>query len=170
MSTPAQLDPDTMKLGLMMETAQTQQRLTASTLKQLKAHTQELDNIVREQIRRTLTDEFGALIEEAEHAIQLLRGLKQATRWQFASWTILATVLVGAISMFCVWCLVPSSAQISALRTRQQQLIAAIDALEQRGGRIDLRRCGSSDRWCVRVDRQAPTYGEQSDYYVVKGY
>jgi Na+-transporting NADH:ubiquinone oxidoreductase subunit NqrB len=170
MSTPAQLDPDTMKLGLMMETAQTQQRLTASTLKQLKAHTQELDNIVREQIRRTLTDEFGALIEEAEHAIQLLRGLKQATRWQFASWTILATVLVGAISMLCVWCLVPSSAQISALRTRQQQLIAAIDALEQRGGRIDLRRCGSSDRWCVRVDRQAPTYGEQSDYYVVKGY
>ena len=170
MSTPVQLDPDTMKLGLLMETAQTQQRLIASSLKQLKAHTQELDNIVREQIRRTLTAEFGALIEEAEHAIQLLRGLKQATRWQFASWTILATVLVSAISMLCVWCLVPSNAQISAMRARQQQLTVAIDALEQRGGRIDLRRCGSSDRWCVRVDRQAPTYGEQSDYYVVKGY
>ena len=39
-----------MKLGLLMETAQTQQRVIASSLKQLKAHTQELDNIVREQI------------------------------------------------------------------------------------------------------------------------
>jgi hypothetical protein len=170
MSIPAPLDEQTMKLGLLMETAQTQQRLIASSLKQLKAHTQELDSIVREQIRRTLAEEFGTLIEEAAHAAQLLRALKQTARWQFASWTVLATVLVSVISMAGVWCLVPSSAQISALRTRQQQLTAAIDALEQRGGRIDLRRCGPSDRWCVRVDRQAPAYGEQSDYYVVKGY
>jgi hypothetical protein len=170
MSTPAPLDEETMKLGLLMETAQTQQRVIASSLKQLKAHTQELDNIVREQIRRTLAEEFGALIEEAAQAAQLLGALKQAARWQFASWTVLATVLVSAMSMLCVWCLVPSNAQISAMRARQQQLAVAIDALEQRGGRIDLRRCGSSDRWCVRVDRQAPTYGEQSDYYVVKGY
>jgi outer membrane murein-binding lipoprotein Lpp len=170
MSTPAPLDEDTMKLGLLMETAQMQQKLIASSLKQLKAHTQELDSIVREQIRRTLAEEFGALIEEAARAAQLLRALKRAATWQFASWTVLATLLVGAISMLCVWCLVPSTAKINALRSREQQLTAAIDALEQRGGRIDLRRCGTSDRWCVRVDRQAPAYGEQSDYYVVKGY
>ena len=102
-----------MKLGLLMETAQTQQRVIASSLKQLKAHTQELDNIVREQIRRTLAEEFGALIEEAAQAAQLLGALKQAARWQFASWTVLATVLVSAMSMLCVWCLVPSNAQIN---------------------------------------------------------
>jgi hypothetical protein len=47
---------------------------------------------------------------------------------------------------------------------------AAIASLDERGGRIDLRRCGDSERWCVRVDRQAPVYGAQSDYYVLKGY
>jgi hypothetical protein len=35
---------------------------------------------------------------------------------------------------------------------------------------VDLRHCGSDQRWCVRVDRKAPAYGEQGDYLVVKGY
>jgi hypothetical protein len=45
-----------------------------------------------------------------------------------------------------------------------------VEALEQRGGLLDLRRCGNDARWCVRVDRHAPAYGEQADYLVVKGY
>ncbi|MGA2562428.1 MAG: hypothetical protein ABSF96_02595 [Steroidobacteraceae bacterium] len=170
MSSPVPLDDEAMKLGLLMETTQTQQRLIASSLNQLEAHTHGLDGIVREQIRRTLAEEVGALVEESARAVRLLQALKQAARLQFASWTVLAAVLVSVSSMLGVWCLVPSTAEISALRTKQQQLMAAIYTLEQRGGRIDLRRCGTSDRWCVRVDRQAPTYGEQSDYYVVKGY
>jgi C4-dicarboxylate-specific signal transduction histidine kinase len=170
MNAPAPLDDKTMKLGLLLETAQTQQRLIGLSLRQLKAHTQELDDIVREQIRRTLAEEFGALVEEAARALQVLRDLKRSARLQIASWTMLATIIVSAIAVLCVWWLIPSQAQISALRLKQQQLSTAIDTLQQLGGRIDLRRCGDTERWCVRVERQAPAYGEQSDYYVVKGY
>ena len=38
------------------------------------------------------------------------------------------------------------------------------------GGRIDLRHCGEANRLCVRVERKAPFYGENSDYAVLKGY
>jgi hypothetical protein len=33
-----------------------------------------------------------------------------------------------------------------------------------------LRHCGDTSRLCVRIDRRAPVYGEQSDYLVVRGY
>jgi hypothetical protein len=159
-----------MKLGLLLETAQSQQRLIASGLKQLRNHTQELDAIVREQIRGSLSEEFGALIEESARAVQTLRALKHAAELRFGCWLLAATLIVGALAALSVWWLLPSRSQIEALRAKQTQMSAAIASLDERGGRIDLRRCGDSERWCVRVDRQAPVYGAQSDYYVLKGY
>jgi hypothetical protein len=159
-----------MKAGLLMETTQSQQRLIAASLKQLKNHTQELDTVVREQIQRTLTEEFGALVEESAQVLRNLRALQKSAGRQFASWTVAVTASLSLLTLLSAWWLLPSPSQINALRLRQEQLTAVIDNLEQRGARIDLRRCGNSGRWCVRVDRQAPTYGEQSDYYVLKGY
>jgi ParB-like chromosome segregation protein Spo0J len=170
MSTLVPLDDAALKYGLLLETAQTQQKLIASSLRQLKGHTQELDVIVREQIRRTLVEELGAVVEESARAIQALRTLERAAKLRFIAWTLAATLLSGAATGLSAWWLLPSPSQISALRLKREQLAAALESLEQRGGLIDLRRCGSDERWCVRVDRRAPTYGEQADYLVVKGY
>ena len=67
------------------------------------------------------------------------------------------------------WAL-PSPSDVTALRAQRDALVQNIAHLEQRGGKVEWRRCGEPKRLCVRVDRSAPTYGENADYYVVKGY
>ena len=170
MNSPAPLDDPTLKYGLLLETAQSQQKLIAASLRQLKGHTQELDAIVREQIRRTLVEELAAVVDESARAVQALRTLERAAKLRFMVWTLAVTVLSGAATALPAWWLLPSSSQIAALRAQRAQLAAAVDDLAQRGGLIDLRRCGSEQRWCVRVDRRAPAFGEQADFLVVKGY
>jgi len=164
------LDDASMKFGLLLETTQAQQQLAASSLRRLEGHTQELDGIVREQIRRTLVEELGAVVEESAHAIRSLRALERSARLRFMVWTLTTTLLSGAAGAVSAWWLLPSTSQINALRLKREQLLTAIDTMEHRGGLIDLRRCGTVQRWCVRVDRRAPAYGEQADYFVVKGY
>ena len=170
MTAAAPLDDASLQCGLLLESAQVQQKAIASSLKQLKAHTQELDTLVREQIRCTLVEELGALIEESTRAIQAVRALERAARARLFAAALMVTLLSGAAMALCAWRLLPSAGELDALRLRREQLTAALERLEQRGGLIDLRRCGADQRWCVRVDRKAPAYGEQADYLVVKGY
>jgi hypothetical protein len=72
--------------------------------------------------------------------------------------------------MCAEWWLLPSQSELAALRSKRDELASNVAHLEQRGGRIDLRHCGGTDRLCVRVDRKAPVYGEAADYLVVRGY
>jgi hypothetical protein len=65
---------------------------------------------------------------------------------------------------------VPSPAEIASLSARRAELAENISKLKQHGGAIDLRRCGTSQRYCVQVDIKAPRYGEKADYYVIEGY
>lgn len=170
MNASQSLDDASMKFGLLLETTQAQQQLAASSLRQLEGHTQELDAVVREQIRHTLVEELGAVAEESAHAIRSLRALEHSARLRFLVWTLTTTLLSGVASALSAWWLLPSTSQIDALRLKREQLLTAIDTLQQRGGLVDLRRCGTVQRWCVRVDRHAPAYGEQADYFVIKGY
>jgi hypothetical protein len=80
------------------------------------------------------------------------------------------TLACTAIPMLGQWWLLPSPNELASLRARKDELTASIARLDERGGRIDLRRCGGTDRLCVRVDRSAPTYGQSGDYLVIKGY
>ena len=80
------------------------------------------------------------------------------------------TMLCSAIPLALACWLMPSHAEVVALRAKHDELTAQIENLERKGGRIDLRRCGVGARLCVRVDRKAPIYGEQSDYLIVRGY
>jgi hypothetical protein len=66
--------------------------------------------------------------------------------------------------------MLPSQGEVAALRAQRDALAANISSLEQRGGTLDIRRCGARARLCVRVDRNAPAYGPGADYLVVKGY
>jgi hypothetical protein len=56
------------------------------------------------------------------------------------------------------------------LRMRRDEMMMSIGMLERQGGLIQWRRCGEKARLCVRVDRKAPPYGDDADYYVVEGY
>ncbi len=167
--TPA-VDDGTVKLGLLMETAHSHQELVDASLKQLQAHTQDLDQVVRDEIRRAVVAEAGALIDEGARTADMLRSMRRVASARLGWWGALIGVAPCiAVALLLAWWL-PTPGQVTALRAEQQRLSAVIAQLADSGGRIDLRHCGESARLCVRVDRRAPAYGEQADYLVVRGY
>lgn len=167
--TPA-VDDGTVKLGLLMEAAHSHQELADASLRRLQAHTQDLDQVVRDEIRRAFVAELGALIDEGARTADMLRSMRHAATARLGWWGALIGVAPGiAVTLLLGWWL-PTSGQLAALRAEQARLSAGIAQLADGGGRIDLRHCGDSARLCVRVDRRAPAYGEQADYLVVRGY
>jgi hypothetical protein len=164
------LDETTMKFGLLMESAQAHQKMAESHLERLRAHTQDLDGVVREEIRRTLVEELDELTAESRRAAQALKGMKRAAQIRGLVLTVSTVLLSTAIPGALAYWLLPSPSQIETLRARRDELQAGVARLEQSGGRIDWRHCGERARLCIRVDRSAPTYGDKADYFVVKGY
>ena len=167
---PTSVPDETLKLGLLMEAAHAQQTLAESVLEKLKVHLEGLDDIVRDEIRRTLVDEIQVLGSESQRAAEALRRLGRSANARVAGWTLGLTLACAAIPLLAQWWLLPSPSELAGLRARKDELTASIAQLNERGGRIDLRRCGGTDRLCVRVDRSAPAYGQSGDYLVIKGY
>jgi hypothetical protein len=164
------LDESTMRFGLLLESAQAHQKSAEAQLEKLRAHTDDLDSVVRDEIRRTLVEELQMLTAESTRAIQILRGAGRGAFVRGTIWSVVTAVLCTGIPAGIMRWALPSEAQITALRTRREALAASVATLERQGGRIDWRHCGATARLCIRVDRGAPAYGEKADYYVVAGY
>jgi hypothetical protein len=164
------IDDATMRFGLLMESAQAHQKLAESQLEKLRAHTQDLDSVVRDEIRRTLVEELQMLTAETARATRALQKVRHGATLRGALLTLLAAMFCALAPIVVARWALPSAADVSAMRARRDELASDLAKLEQLGGRIDWRRCGDKKRLCVRVDRSAPTYGERSDYYVIEGY
>ena len=165
------MNDEVMQCGLLMETAQTHQSLVDGALQKLRAHTQDLDGVVREEIRRTLVEELRSLASESKGAARSLRSMALAANLRVTLWSIGTVTVSSAMSIAMIlaaarW-LLPSHGEITALTARRDELTQAVARLEERGGRIDLRRCGDSGRLCVRVQRKAPAFGPHADYFIV---
>ena len=163
------MDQDSVKLGLLMETAQTHQRLAEAAIEKLSEHTQALETVARDQIQRTLVDALKTVNTETQRAVDALQKMKREANARVTLWTLGLTVIWAVIALFVAWWVLPTPAEIARLRTERNELVGNIAVLNQRGARADLRRCGAG-RVCVRVDLSAPRYGERSDYLVIKGY
>lgn len=164
------LDDLTMNFGLLMESAQAHQKLAETQLDQLRAHTRDLDAVVRDEIRRTLVEELQSLTAESKRATEALRRVGRGASARIGLLSLTIIVLSTCIPTAIVRWVMPSEPEIAALRARRDVLAASVATLEARGGRAEWRRCGDPARLCVRVDRKAPTYGEKADYFVVAGY
>ena len=164
------MDDATMKFGLLMESAQAHQKSAEAQLDKLRAHTDDLDGVVRDEIRRTLIEELQMLTAESTRATQVLQRVGRGAFVRGTLWSIVMAVLCTGIPTGIMRWALPSESQITSLRARRDALAASVATLERRGGRIDWRRGGATARLCVRIDRSAPTYGEQADIYVVAGY
>ena len=164
------ISDEALKLGLLMEAAQAQQHLGEESLERLAAHTRELEAIVRDEIRRTVGEELAGIASESGRAAQSLQRLRRAANLRVLVWTVSIAAACSAVAMGEAWWMLPSQNEIAALRARRDALAANIARLQERGGSIDLRRCGARARLCVQVDRHAPAYGAHADYLIVKGY
>lgn len=164
------MDEATLKFGLLMESAQAHQKFAETQLEKLRAHTDDLDGVVRDEIRRTLVDELKMLTAESARAVRVF---KTAGRGAFVraacSSLVMALMVAGVSAGFMRWG-APTEAQVASLRSRRDQLAANIAQLERRGGRAEWRNCGAAARLCIRIDRSAPAYGDKADFYVVAGY
>jgi hypothetical protein len=170
MSDRGSVDDATMKVGLLMESAQVHQKLAEGQLERLRAHTQDLDAVVRDEIRRTLVEELQMLTAETARVTRALQKLRSSTAWRGMVLSLSGAALCALVPIALARWALPSPADIATLRARREQLAASIAKLEQEGGRIDWRLCGEARRLCVRVDRKAPSYGEKADFYVIEGY
>lgn len=164
------MDDSTMKLGLLLESAQAHQTLAESVLERLKAHVSELEGVARDEIRHTLLEELHALGDDTRHAAETLRALRHAADLRVTAWTLGMAALSCAVPMAVGCWVLPSRGEVAALSARRDELMASIARLTREGGQIELRHCGSTQRLCVRVDRKAPAYGEAGDFLVLKGY
>jgi hypothetical protein len=169
MSETAMTD-EAMKLGLLMEAAQAQQRLGQESLERLAAHARDLDVIVRDEIRRSVAEGLGSVASESRRAEQSLQRLRRAANVRVLLWTMSIAAVSSAVGIGEAYWVLPSQREVAALRARRDALAANIASLEQHGGMLDVRRCGGQARLCVRIDRNAPAYGSGADYLVVKGY
>jgi len=159
-----------MKAGLLMEAAHAQQSAVAGTLDRLREHAAGLDGVVREEIRATLLEELQALACDTQAACHALQRLKRAASLRALLFTAIAAAVAGVAPVAVAFWLLPSRAEVQALRAARDELATNIARLSERGGQAQLRHCGSQRRLCVRIDRAAPAYGEGSDYRVVRGY
>jgi hypothetical protein len=164
------IDDTTVSVGLLMESVQAHQKLAESHLEQLQAHTRGLDAVVRDEIRRTLIEELQLLWAESKRATEAVRRIQGGATVRAGLWSIVIAILSIGIPMAIMRWALPSGSEVAALRLRRDELSASVAILEGRGGRIDWRHCGERARICVRVDRKAPTYGENADYFIVAGY
>ena len=158
-----------MKLGLLMETAQSHQKIVERLFEKLKEHTEGLDVVVRDEVRRAFVEELKTVRAETQGAVEALQAVKRAVNARAAFWTLSVTAIPAAMALFVAWWVLPTPAEIATLRTERDELASNVSVLNQRGARADLRRCGTG-HLCVRVDLKAPRFGDRSDYLVIKGY
>jgi hypothetical protein len=163
------MDQDSVKLGLLMETAERHQKLAEAAISQLHEQTQALATAVRDQIRQAIAEEMKVVKAETQVAVEALRRVKRAANARVILWTIAVTAISMAIALSAIWWILPTRAEIATLRAERNELESNLAVLDQRGARADLRRCGTG-HLCVRVDMNAPRYGDQKDYFVVRGY
>ena len=164
------IDDTTMNVGLLMESAQAHQKLAETYLEELRAHTRDLDAVVRDEIRRTLIEELQMLWGESRRVTEALQRIGRSATMRVGLWSVVTSILCAGIPLAIVRWALPSAPEIAALQARRDELSASVAILERQGGRIDWRRCGEKARLCVRVDRKAPAYGDKSDYFVAAGY
>jgi hypothetical protein len=152
------------EFGRVLETVHAQQSQIHGMLATLDARSRDLDSVLGEAVQRAFTDAAGL------RAAEKLSQVHRATGMRFALWSFGVVSACSLVPTVLTWMLMPSRAQLTQARQSLDHLSAGIARISREGGRIELRHCGEANRLCVRVDRKAPFYGEDSDYAVLKGY
>jgi hypothetical protein len=163
------MDQDNIKLGLLMESAQAHQKLAEAAIAKLDEQAKGFESLATHQIERALGEALKSVHAQAQSLFEALQRAKRAANLRSALWALGTTAAALGVALFVAWCVLPTPAEVAALRTERAELTSNIAALDQRGALADFRRCGAR-HLCVRVDLKAPRYGEGSDYLIIKGY
>ncbi|MBS0579545.1 MAG: hypothetical protein JSR36_09810 [Proteobacteria bacterium] len=164
------MEESQLKIGLLMEAAEAHQATALAAIESLREQCTGLDAVVREEIRATLLEELAALHRNSQLAAESLRALAHRANRRFLALGLVLMTLACATPVALSWWLLPTPAELAALHARSELMGANVARLRAAGGAADLRRCGTAQRLCARIDRSAPPYGEAADYRVLQGY
>jgi predicted DNA-binding transcriptional regulator AlpA len=89
------MDETALQTGLLLDLAKQQYATTETALTRLTDHTRNLDEILRDGLRRALTGELATLEVELDEAITALRAVHRAACWR-ALWIAPLFALIGA--------------------------------------------------------------------------
>lgn len=170
MSAVAGMDDATVRIGLLLDAAQTQQNIAQGALERLREQTAGLDAVVRDEIHHSLLEALRAVAVDSERAAAALRRLQRVAGVRQLFINCAALLLSGAALGLLARELLPTPAELTVLSARRAELRADVARLVSDGAQTQLRSCGVAHRLCVRIDRAAPRYGADGDFLVIKGY
>jgi len=109
----------------------------------LNQQTQGLEALVRDQIQRALGDGLKVVRAESQNAVEALQSVKRAANAGVAFWTLGITAIAAVTGLFVAWWILPTPAEIIALRNERDVLASNIANLKQRGACANLKttRC-----------------------------
>ena len=171
------MDDATVTAGVLLEAAQTQQKIAEASFQRLDA----LAKLLRDLPKDAATDLAAAvgttIRQELAGARQDILGLTAALRAARVRMTRTLAIIGGGVVLAAVasvaavllWVL-PSPEEMGKLRADKASLAAAVEDLNARAGRIQLRNCanpGQKARICARVDASAGQFGPKGETYMV---
>jgi hypothetical protein len=151
------------ELNQVLEALHAQQSQLDAVVATLDARSRDFDTSLETAI-------FRALMAPSGERAAALSQMHRAIAVRFAKWSFSVVSVCALAPAALSWILMPSRAQLLEARQTRDQLAAGVAELTQKGGRVELTHCGTTNRLCVRVDRKSPFYGPTADYIVVKGY
>src|SRR5690348_7570475 len=113
------MDQDSVKLGLLMETAERHQKLAEAAIGQLSEQAQGLVTVARDQIHRAVVDEMTIVRAETQRAIEALQRVKRAANARVTLWTMGLTATSASIALFVAWWILPTRAEVATLRAER---------------------------------------------------
>ena len=165
------LDPEERKIAALFAAFEEINGRVDSAARRLEQSVVNLDPAVRQTVREVLAKELKAIELQVSQTTASLERMRRAADWrQILMGGGLATLVV-VVTLGGFWMLTPSREEMTRLRAERDQLQTAVDLLASHGGRAELKTCGATtEHLCVRVDPQLGRYGEQKDYFVIRGY
>ncbi|MGH2448228.1 MAG: hypothetical protein ACRDFS_06450 [Chloroflexota bacterium] len=158
------MDDAALQAGLLLDLAKQQHAAADAAVKRLTEHTQSLDTVIRDTLRRTLIAELGEFQAELDEAVAALHRV-HLTAGNRALWiTPIFAVLGASLGFLPMLAFVPTRVEIA---DRQ----ATVAALDGRSGAFDVRHCArgrGAPKVCVRIDKARGAFGPDGDYYVLR--
>lgn len=162
------MDEIPLRADVVMEEAQWHESRSQEISERLETVSDAVGEIVRAELHAAFAEEFQALGAASARAAEALSAVRRAASVRVALWAIGVAAACSAVPAMVAWTLLPTRAQLEHLRRDRARLVANVARLRRAGGRIELRRCGSPGRLCVRVERDSPSYGPHGDFLIVK--
>ena len=165
------LDPEERTIAALFAAFEDINARVDGTVGRLERAVGNLGPAVRQAVRDTYAKELVGLAEQIKKTTASLEGLQRSADWRQLLLGTGLSVVVVLITLGGFWFFTPSPAEMGRLRAEREQLQAAVDQLASRGARADLKKCGASnEHLCVRIDAGFGRFGNERDYYVIRGY